>query len=140
MCEMYRFSLVEYKVTKLNFSVNEEFENDKDSGKTEILPELGINYIKNKDLVAVNLSIKFSKSSAPFLLSTVLTGMFKFDVDTTDKEIEKIVYINISAILFPFLREVVADITMRAGFSPLLLPPMNFVEAYQQKKQNLKTD
>ncbi|MBW1706391.1 MAG: protein-export chaperone SecB, partial [Deltaproteobacteria bacterium] len=50
------------------------------------------------------------------------------------KDVEPIAKINCPAILFPFLRECVADITRRAGFNPLILPPINFVELAKQKE------
>ncbi|MCZ6526653.1 MAG: protein-export chaperone SecB [Gammaproteobacteria bacterium] len=38
-------------------------------------------------------------------------------------------------ILFPFAREVVADLIMRGGFPQLLLAPVNFDALYQQQQQ-----
>jgi len=40
-------------------------------------------------------------------------------------------------ILYPYLREVVSDISVRGGFAPVLLNPINFEAIYlQQKQQN----
>ena len=38
-------------------------------------------------------------------------------------------------ILFPYLRELVSDLTTRAGFLPVVLAPVNFAYLYQQKQQ-----
>jgi preprotein translocase subunit SecB len=38
-------------------------------------------------------------------------------------------------ILFPYVREVVSDLTTRGGFPPLLLSPVNFDALYQQHMQ-----
>ena len=45
-------------------------------------------------------------------------------------------------ILFPFAREMVADLVMRGGFPQLLLAPVNFEALYlqQQQKSNQATD
>ena len=37
------------------------------------------------------------------------------------------------AVLFPYARESVADATMRAGFPPVQLAPINFEALYQQQ-------
>jgi preprotein translocase subunit SecB len=41
-------------------------------------------------------------------------------------------------ILFPFLREVVADLTTKGGFAPLLLAPINFEALYAQRQQQTR--
>jgi preprotein translocase subunit SecB len=38
-------------------------------------------------------------------------------------------------ILYPYLREVVSDVVVRAGFAPVILTPINFDALYQQQKQ-----
>ena len=37
-------------------------------------------------------------------------------------------------ILFPYLREAVSDVSVRAGFAPVLLSPINFDALYQQQQ------
>ena len=37
-------------------------------------------------------------------------------------------------ILFPYLREVVSDVSVRAGFAPVMLSPINFDALYQQQQ------
>lgn len=37
-------------------------------------------------------------------------------------------------ILFPYLRALVSDVSVRAGFAPVLLNPINFEELYQKQK------
>lgn len=39
------------------------------------------------------------------------------------------------AIIFPYAREVVSDLSVRAGFPPLILAPVNFEALYAQKQQ-----
>jgi preprotein translocase subunit SecB len=38
-------------------------------------------------------------------------------------------------VLFPYVREVVSDLTARGGFPPLILSPVNFDAMYQQHLQ-----
>jgi preprotein translocase subunit SecB len=39
------------------------------------------------------------------------------------------------AVLFPYAREVISDMTIRGGFPPLILSPVNFDSLYQQHLQ-----
>lgn len=131
------FKFINFKVTKLLYNENKQF-NDKSSSKqVEITPDFQINYNKNNEKVFVDISIKIENSNTPFLLHVVLTGIFEIAKDIETQELDKLVNINMAAILFPFLRQVVADITTKAGFAPLLLPPLIFSEEY--KTQNKKT-
>jgi preprotein translocase subunit SecB len=41
-------------------------------------------------------------------------------------------------VLFPYAREVISDMTVRGGFPPLLLSPVNFDGLYQQHLQQQK--
>src|SRR5574340_80230 len=50
-------------------------------------------------------------------------------------EWEPILAVMCPNILFPYLREVVSDVAVRAGFAPVLLNPINFDVLYHQQKQ-----
>ena len=43
-------------------------------------------------------------------------------------------------ILFPYLREVVSDVSVRAGFAPALLNPINFEAGYRQNNAKLSAE
>jgi len=58
-------------------------------------------------------------------------GVFLFvDEAPAPNDIVRIAEINCATILFPFVREAIAEITRRAGIGQMLLQPMNFVELY----------
>jgi len=50
----------------------------------------------------------------------------------------RIVHINCASIIFPFIRESVADLTRRSGLTPLILDPVNFVALYESSKEKEK--
>jgi len=69
-----------------------------------------------------------------FLIEAKQAGIFQIrNVPTT--ELEPILAVMCPNILFPYLREVVSDASVRAGFAPVLLSPINFEVLYQQQKQ-----
>ena len=140
MTTMNSFDFLNHRVTKLHFDLNDDFQNDSSKG-IEVAPEMNLTYQRDdENKVIVNLSIRFKNLKIPFFLEVVLSGLFQLNYEITDKKIDKLAHINIAAVLFPFLRQIVADTTMKAGFSPLLLPVINFVESYKdilkQKEKN----
>jgi len=49
------------------------------------------------------------------------------------QELEAVLAIACPNILFPYVREVISDVVVRAGFPPVLLSPVNFEAIYQQQ-------
>ena len=47
---------------------------------------------------------------------------------------EPFLLVNCPALLFPFLRRLVADITREGGFPPLFLDPIDFASLYMRRK------
>ena len=50
-------------------------------------------------------------------------------------ELEAVLGIACPNILFPYVREVISDVVVRAGFPPVVLNPVNFESIYQQAVQ-----
>ncbi len=69
-----------------------------------------------------------------FLIEAKQAGIFTLrNLPETEKE--PVLAVVCPNILFPYLREVVSDVSVRAGFSPVLLNPINFDVLYQQQQQ-----
>lgn len=68
-----------------------------------------------------------------FLVEAQQSGIFRIH-NIPDGEIDPVLGIGCPNILFPYLREVVSDVVIRAGFPPVILNPVNFEAMYQQKK------
>ncbi len=136
MSEKHRFSFSNYNLTKIFFNINEDFsyENGEQEG-IEINPKIEIDYSKNEKQIVVKLNIEFNNPNAPFKFDIGIAGFFDFNFDTTNENMESVVHVNCVALLYPFLRETIADITRRAGFPPLILPPINFIKLFQNKKK-----
>jgi len=70
----------------------------------------------------------------PFLLDVVVTGIFKKDDKNENMDLDTFSKGNAAVILFPYLREFISNLTLRAGFSnPLVLPPMNIAKLMKEK-------
>ncbi len=73
-----------------------------------------------------------------FLVEAKQAGIFQIR-HVPDGELEPILAVMCPNILFPYLREVVSDVVVRAGFAPVILNPINFEVIYQQQKQQADT-
>ncbi len=98
---------------------------------------LKISFHKKGKRVKVPLIFFSEKKEQPFVLRVVFEGIFVFDSIPKKEELERIVHINCSSIIFPFIRESVADLTRKAGL-PLNIDPVNFVALYELSKEKAK--
>ena len=71
-----------------------------------------------------------------FLIEAKQAGIFQVR-NVPNEELEPILAVMCPNILFPYLREVVSDVSVRGGFSPVMLNPVNFEVLYQQQRQQL---
>jgi preprotein translocase subunit SecB len=69
-----------------------------------------------------------------FLIEAKEAGIFTLR-NLPEAEMEPVLAVMCPNILFPYLREVVSDVSVRAGFAPVMLNPINFDVLYQQQKQ-----
>lgn len=105
----------------------------------ELSIALGFNHFDKEKRLICLIGIKITGDDVPFKLSIKYEGFFSLNRRATKKEIVPYAKVNCNAILFPFVREVIADITRRAGYAPFILEPINFVEiAKQSEKKDLQ--
>lgn len=80
-----------------------------------------------------------SKEMVMFLVEVKQAGIFRLR-NFPQGELEPALGAACPNILFPYLREIVSDTVVRAGFSPVILNPINFEALYQQQKQLQEAD
>ncbi|MDR2364933.1 MAG: protein-export chaperone SecB [Zoogloeaceae bacterium] len=74
-----------------------------------------------------------------FLVEVSQAGIFRI-TNVPENEIEPLLAIACPNILQAYAREVISDATVRAGFAPVLLQPINFDAIYQQNLQKRKAE
>lgn len=132
MSDKFKISFNQFQLRSVSFNVNDEF---KTEGTIEISPEFGIghHYDKEKKMLHSFLKVALTKGNLPFYFVIEAVGLFSFNEALTDEKVLKNVStINAPAIMFPYVRETIADLTRRAGFAPLHLDPVNFVNLAKQ--------
>jgi preprotein translocase subunit SecB len=68
-----------------------------------------------------------------FLVEVAQAGIFVVR-NVPAQEMEAILGVACPNILFPYVREVISDLVVRAGFPPVILSPVNFEGIYQQQR------
>ena len=74
------------------------------------------------------------KDKTMFLTEAAQAGIFQVR-NIAQAELDMVLSIGCPNILLPYLREVVSNTVIRAGFPPVVLGPMNFEALYMQRKQ-----
>jgi preprotein translocase subunit SecB len=84
------------------------------------------------DVFEVDLRIKVEAKrgeDALFLIDLVYGGLFQF-VNVRADELEPMLWIECPRLLFPFARQMLAEITREGGYPPLLVNPIDFTPLY----------
>jgi preprotein translocase subunit SecB len=74
-----------------------------------------------------------------FLVEAAQAGVFAIK-GVAPNQLQPVLAIHCPTVLFPYARETVADATMRAGFPPVHLAPINFEALYQQQLAQAQTE
>ncbi len=74
------------------------------------------------------------KDKVVFLIEAKQAGLFRLR-HIAEAERESVLEVLCPNILFPYLREVISENAVRAGFLPVLLNPVDFAALYAQQKQ-----
>ena len=72
-----------------------------------------------------------------FLIDVTQAGIFQIR-NVPELNLERILAIACPNIIFPYARESISDLMLRAGFQPLLLNPINFEAVFEQQQQQGK--
>ncbi|WP_047553247.1 protein-export chaperone SecB [Methylotenera sp. G11] len=109
-----------------------------DRTQPQVSIELG-NFAQQIEENVFEVAIKVTVTSkiadkTVFLVEVTQAGIFQIS-NVPAENIELIVGITCPNILFPYARESVSDLIVRAGFQPVLLNPINFEALFAQQKQ-----
>jgi preprotein translocase subunit SecB len=67
-------------------------------------------------------------------LELAYAGLFQVD-NMPEQMLEPFLLVNCPALLFPYLRRLVADLTREGGFPPLVLDPIDFANLYMSRQR-----
>ncbi len=78
--------------------------------------------------LCINVQAKRGEQ-AMFLVDLIYSGLFQF-MNVRADEVEPLIWIECPRLLFPFSRQILADITREGGYPPLLINPIDFTPLY----------
>ena len=84
-------------------------------------------------VLTVTVTAKIGEKTV-FLVEVGQAGIFRI-FNVPDENLEPLIAVACPNILFPYAREVVSDAVTRAGFSPVVLQPVNFEGMYMARLQ-----
>lgn len=120
---MSNLSLVYYRVSELEYKFNEA---QKPNTTFQIKPKIECKVAKKEDNLFVNLKLKINEdisSPVPFNLKVVLVGTFKAKGEPAmDEASQKAQVTEVCSILYPYLRSVVANLTVNCNLPAYFLP------------------
>lgn len=131
-----KLKLLYYRVVTLNL---EAVESDSllEQSHNELDLRVGQIYPDNKEnIFGVGFKISFQQEG--YLIKAEMRFFFETDSPITEEfKNSSFPTINAPAIAFPYLRSFLSVVTMQAGYPPVMLPSINFVEfAKKAKKQD----
>ena len=85
-------------------------------------------------MLTVTVTAKIGEKTL-FLVEATQAGIFVARNIPTG-ELDAVLGIACPNILFPYIREVVSDTVVRAGFPPVILSPVNFEAIYQTQRES----
>ena len=84
------------------------------------------------DAVEVDLciNVQAKRQDAPmFSVDLIYSGLFQF-MNVRQEDIEPLIWIECPRLLFPFSRQILAEVTREGGYPPLLINPIDFTPLY----------
>ena len=86
--------------------------------------------------VSLQVTVKAKQGEqTAFLIDVTQAGIFALK-NVPEEGIEMVLAITCPNILFPYAREAISDLVVKAGFSSVLLNPINFEALYMQQKED----
>ncbi len=138
-----KLQFLDYHVKEIEYKIQPGAQNT----EIELKPFFDYKIIpENKDLSRAWVFLTFTTGDPQlkdpgFYLNITIMGLFHVEDDNSDETtIMKYYQVNALAILFPYLRALVSDITSKGSGTPLILPTINIValinnlKAHQQDK------
>lgn len=128
-----------YMADNIFFVINDEYIKDEDNLELqlEFNYDLDMDYENQKTILQLQCIVfdECKENNYPFTLDVSLLGFFEFDKELNENEVYKMMELNGVAILFPYLRSIISNITSSAGIQPLVIPTMNISKLIKNKAE-----
>ena len=114
------FGVIQQKQPDIDVNINIDH-SSLEGGNIEVTLEFEVRCSTSDDLV--------------FIMELQYSGVFT--VNVPDEHFQPVLFVECPRLLFPFARNILASVSREAGFSPLMLGPIDFVAMYQKQLQQM---
>lgn len=102
------------------------------NGKIKSKFSINLNFEDKSFFVTFNLSLITPEGKQ---IRIVHRSKFETDAEINQEFIDSnFPYVNAPAIAYPFVRAFISNLTLNSGYSPIMLPSVNFVALHEKKK------
>jgi preprotein translocase subunit SecB len=124
------FQLLSQRLTKTEFKINRKFSNKDKKIALKLSSNIKISKMKNKNeafvIFKLNIFNKKELEKYPFYINLEIEGLFSWSKNINN--IDKYLKVNAPAVLMSYLRSIVTQLTVSAGYPPLILPLIDFTK------------
>jgi len=96
-----------------------------DKSVFDVQLESGVSFSPNEDKLVYEMSCEIKDENEFFYIKCTMIGFFSVIEGKENMGLKEYSNINAPAALFPYIREVIASTTTRAGIPPVIIPPTN---------------
>jgi preprotein translocase subunit SecB len=121
----------EIRLLECSFAINREYAGDGLNIAIESVIGFNSTFEEDSKIVTCFLNAFSKGENLPFHFKAEVGGKFIIDEDEVEN-LKPLCRVNFPAVLLPYLRENIAELTRRAGFPPYNLPVVNFIAVAQQ--------
>ena len=90
-----------------------------------------------ENIIEIDTNLYFEpkdKDKDNFKISILFSSLINYEKKIEDKELEKIVLIEVPTTIYPDVKKIVSLLFEKSGFKKFNLPEMNFQKLYETKK------
>ncbi len=119
--------LKEWKVKNLSFKIN-DIQIEKKTKKNSFNLSMG-HFFSEENSKEFGIGFRINIKDEEFNILMEMVFLFELDEDIDEKfKQSDFLTINAPAIAFPYVRSYISNLTLQSGFSPIILPSVNFVK------------
>lgn len=107
----------------------------KSAPQIDLALDLNIQKLPEENYFEVEIIINAKAAQEPktlFIVDLKYAGIFHL-INIPEEQIEILLAVHCPALIFPFVRKIVADVTQDGGFQPLMIDPIDFGVLYSKK-------
>lgn len=93
--------------------------------------------VKDKNLLKITLNVAIKDANENIEIRFTIIGSFEYEAESLEELVPYII-VNGPAILFPYLRAFVSNITALSGCNPVIMPTYNMIGVGEKLLENMK--